>query len=894
VRAGLNIAVTGNMTANNGNLTLAAAAGSATTNGTLEAFGNLSVRAAAINALGNMTTHQSGALTLNATAGDLGTKSLTANSTLTLTASGNVTTNGTLEAWGSLSVRAAGVNALGNMTTHQSGTLTLNATAGDLWSRSLTSNSTLTLAALSGNVTTNGTLEAWGNLSVMARGINALGAMMTHQNGTLMLAAAAGNVMTNGALNSSGALNVTANVNINVSGDMTTSGGVLTLNATTGSVTTNGTLTSGTGLDVRGGVNINAVGNMTAQNGTLTLNAAAGDVATRGDLTASTSLNITAQRNVTATGNPGNLTANNGNLTVIAWTGDINAGGTEMTAPNGSVILSAPQGNITAHEVHGQSVTVNASIAGGIVTMNSEVIAGNGIGDDVYFSGNQLHADTSGLNISNAEDVTFVGFGNMTVGGGNFVITNVAGNITTWDNAVLAVNGDLSWTARGIDLQNVNTTVTNGQVSLNSTGGGMTTGAINAVSGTMTLNANGTLTTGALAARGALTATSQGNLNTGAVTSTNSSVSLTSTTGSVTTGAIDAQGGSLNITAANGINAGASGLTASGSMTLTSTGTGNLLQAGNLQAGSDITATFSGGTINLGNLIGGNLKLTATGITLGTVEAHGTLEMPAAGSVITTKNITAQGDVKITYSKFTLQGNEIRATGHQLSLKGGSFFGNGETTFDSSSLELDGTYDLQGGILKIEATDIQLGGGFSLTNTRVEFVKGIEGSNLQLGSEVSLAAPEIEVEAEAGEEGGLEILKELGLLEEEAGVPTEPSKVMEPMASERAKLGVLPTPMEAARTLNQLMKLLQNAEMMKAVAAQVENADDPEKKFDELRKTDEWLKNAQAFLKVAKALLLQKGKDPKFAGQLFMAKFCAPLRGQYPATYGLLEKMAAE
>jgi len=316
------------------------------------------------------------------------------------------------------------------------------------------------------------------------------------------------------------------------------------------------------------------------------------------------------------------------------------------------------------------------------------------------------------------------------------------------------------------------------------------------------------------------------------------------------------------------------------------------LQAGNLEAGADITATFNRGTINLGNLLGGNLQLTTTGITLGTANALGNLEFIAAGGVINTENLTAHGDARLQYETYNFFGDTIQAGG-ELRLEGGGFHSTGTTTFDSSSLFLDGTY-AGAGILSILSTNIELGNSFSLQGTRVEFVRGIEGSNLQLGSEVSLAAPEIEVEAEAGEEGGLEILKELGLLEEEAGAVVEPSKVMEPMASERAKLGVLPTPMEAARTLNQLIKLLQDAEKMNAVAEQVENADDPEKKFDELRKTDEWLKNAQAFLKVAKALLLQKGKDPKFAGQLFLAKFCAPLRGQHPATYGFLEKMAAE
>jgi hypothetical protein len=348
----------------------------------------------------------------------------------------------------------------------------------------------------------------------------------------------------------------------------------------------------------------------------------------------------------------------------------------------------------------------------------------------------------------------------------------------------------------------------------------------------------------------------------------------------------------LDITAANDINAGSNDLTAAGPMTLRSTA--GDLQAGDLRAGGDITATFNRGTIDLGNLlVGNNLMLTAAGITIGTAAAGGNLEFIAAGGVINTENLTAIGDARVQYETYDFFGDTIQAGG-ELRMEGGGFHSTGQTTFDSSSLFLDGTYQVGAGVLSILSMNIELGNSFSLQGTRAEFVKGIEGSNLQLGSEVSLAAPEIEVEVEAGEEGGLEILKELGLLEEEAGAVVEPSKVMEPMASERAKLGVLPTPMEAARTLKQLINLLQNAEKMKAVAEQVENADDPEKKFDELRKTDEWLKNAQAFLKVAKALLLQKGKDPKFAGQLFLAKFCAPLRGQYPATYGFLEKMAAE
>jgi len=261
---------------------------------------------------------------------------------------------------------------------------------------------------------------------------------------------------------------------------------------------------------------------------------------------------------------------------------------------------------------------------------------------------------------------------------------------------------------------------------------------------------------------------------------------------------------------------------------------------------------------------------------------------------IRTGDIDADSDVKIYCNEFTLEGTTIAALGSALEFYVTLFKGTqSPTIFDSASLFLDGTYSGTE-VLRIESTNIELGGSFSLQNTRVEFVKGIEGSNLQVGSEVSLAAPEIEVEVEGGDEEGLAILKELGLLEEEAGASVEPSKVMEPLASERAQLGGLLTPMEAAKVLNRLIKLLQNMEKMKGMADQVENADDPEKRFGELRYQDEWLLDAQVFLGVAKALLLQKGKNPKFAGQLFLIKFCTPLRGQYPATYEQLQKMSAE
>ena len=78
------------------------------------------------------------------------------------------------------------------------------------------------------------------------------------------------------------------------------------------------------------------------------------------------------------------------------------------------------------------------------------------------------------------------------------------------------------------------------------------------------------------------------------------------------------------------------------------------------------------------------------------------------------------------------------------------------------------------------------------------------------------------------------------------------------------------------------------------MADQVEEDDDPETKFKALRKTDKWLKGGQMFLRLAQALLLQKGKNPRVAGRLFLVKYCKPLRTAFPMTYQQNQKMAAE
>jgi hypothetical protein len=78
------------------------------------------------------------------------------------------------------------------------------------------------------------------------------------------------------------------------------------------------------------------------------------------------------------------------------------------------------------------------------------------------------------------------------------------------------------------------------------------------------------------------------------------------------------------------------------------------------------------------------------------------------------------------------------------------------------------------------------------------------------------------------------------------------------------------------------------------MSLEVEDSDDPDATFKTLREKSPWLKDAQNFLAQARALLIQKGKKPEFAAQLFMVKYAKPIQAAFPTTYGLLQQMAAE
>ena len=349
---------------------------------------------------------------------------------------------------------------------------------------------------------------------------------------------------------------------------------------------------------------------------------------------------------------------------------------------------------------------------------------------------------------------------------------------------------------------------------------------------------------------------------------------LTTSSGDITLGSADTTG-DVTLSAASGAIAG-----------------------GAITSGGSVSGTSGGGT-SLGAIsAGGTTDLTSTGgdIVAGDIASTGDITIMAS-SDITTGSLDSSGNITtIANAVFTLDGDHVGSGSTQdVAIDVAKFFSTGNTSLLGNTLTLSGEFSVLNGLLGLDATNITFDSGFLIgagTKIRTK-AGGVEGANAQEGAEVVLSAPKAEEQVEEVDEDESDILAQLGIEVEETEA-TEPSNIVEAAASERAKLGGLPTPLEVASALKELDKVLSNQELLTGMADQVEEDDDPETKFKALRKTDKWLKGGQMFLRLAQALLLQKGKNPRVAGRLFLVKYCKPLRTAFPMTYQQNQKMAAE
>ncbi|TWA82081.1 hypothetical protein FBZ85_102456 [Azospirillum brasilense] len=662
-----------------------------------------------------------------------GTMSLTAaNLSWNVTDSGGTTTFTTLTDSTGLdfTFKAPGAIAIGTVNTGASSTVSLTATGNSATAGSITAvNNSSTITAGSLKLDAQKKTNEQGNSSAIGSNATALGmnvSSLTASSGTggLFVKNAAG--LNLSSVTTGGALTVIA-----AAGDLTVSNlsydstKALTLTATAGRILNGGsslslgtgsaTLTAGAGI----GTADSAFKVTTSSTGALTTNVTgAGGVYL--DIAGSLTGGLTAavQNGPVVVSGSGNITLTNvaiatdaaGNsITVTSTGGSITAGTVTAGANNGLVTLSATGngGKILAANggsaVTGKTVALNG--AGGIGTSSARVGVGgaqvqvNGGSGDIYLSttgasalayaattggkidvqaGDRLQvvsASTGGGAItisSTAVDADIIA-GSINAGTGAVTLSSTGGGV--YDDGLAEtriVGGSASLTgSKGIGTSSRSVQTTTGSLTLASaTGsvyltdastGGVTVASATASSGSVTIESAGTMTVQSVSAsttNGAVALTAAGSiLGSGNGTHvTGHSASLTANGGSIGTVTDAATGAGtpikMNVSSLTGLtatgttpvisvdNINSAALTLTGNLvTLGSGGSAYIRTAGNLDASAGLSMTS-------GNLLlqsGGVLTLPTAAINLGTgaLTLKGATDVVAAGASPRSLSITA-------------------------------------------------------------------------------------------------------------------------------------------------------------------------------------------------------------------------------------------------------------
>ena len=301
INAAQDITADGNLTSNNGDITIDAG-GSITTNSIVNALNNVIANANGnINTKGDVTATNGNAV-LNSKGGSVNTQNVTAGQVVDIDAAYDITADGNL--------------------TSNNGDITLDA---------------------GGNITTNGKTKARNNVTANAKGDINANNDVTSTNANVELNTG-GSITTNSIVNALNNVIANANGNINTKGDVTATNGNAVLNSKGGSVNTQN-VTAGQAVDIDAANNITANGSLTSTNANVDLNAG-GSITTNGQVTAQKNVEYNAKGSIT-TGGIINSTTGNINLQTDAAQGDIIFGG-DVTAEHGNINIDVLQnGNVT-------------------------------------------------------------------------------------------------------------------------------------------------------------------------------------------------------------------------------------------------------------------------------------------------------------------------------------------------------------------------------------------------------------------------------------------------------------------------------------------------------------------------------------------------------------------
>ncbi|WP_419564253.1 hypothetical protein [Phascolarctobacterium succinatutens] len=435
INAAQDITADGNLTSNNGDITIDAG-GSITTNSIVNALNNVIANANGNIATNGDVTAETGKAALNSKSGSVTMQNVTANNEVDIDAAYDITADGNLTSNNGDITLDAGGNITTNGKTKARNNVTANAKGDITATNDVTSTNANVELNAGGSITTNSIVNALNNVIANANGNIATKGDVTAETGKAVLNSKSGSVtMQNVAGNSE--VDIDAANNITANGSLTSTNANVDLNAG-GSITTNSTVNANNNVIANANGDINTKGDVTATNGNAVLNSKGGSVNTQ-NVTAGQAVDIDAANNITANDS---LTSTNANV-------DLNAGGSITT--NGQVTA---QKNVD-YNAKG-SITIGGIINSTTGNINLQTDAAQG---DIIFGGD-VTAEHGNINIDVLQN------GNVTDDDNKFTALGDKGDINS-GNFALHIKG-----AGDVDLHEIYTTnnafidVDNGNLTL--------------------------------------------------------------------------------------------------------------------------------------------------------------------------------------------------------------------------------------------------------------------------------------------------------------------------------------------------------------------------------------------------------------------------------------------
>ena len=413
--------------AHNGNITVKADGDITTASGAdLNASDNISINSkkGSVVTIGNVTAKN--AVDINAAQDITADGNLTSNNgDITIDAGGSITTNSIVNALNNVIANANGNIATNGDVTAETGKAVLNSKSGSVTMQNVAGNSEVDIDAAQditadGNLTSNNgdiTLDAGGSITTNSI-VNALNNVIANANGNIAtkgdVTATNGNAVLNSKGGSVNTQNITAGqaVDIDAANNITANGSLTSTNANVdlnagGSITTNGQVTAQKNVDynAKGSITTGGIINSTTGNINLQTDAAQGDIIFGGDVTAEHgNINIDVLQN-------GNVTDDDNKFTALGDKGDINSGNFalhikgagdvdlhEIYTTN-NAFIDVDNGNLTLAKINGDLVALRLHTEGKQMKV-SKIIAGTKLiaqSSDINIDKIQQRLDADGL-----------------------------------------------------------------------------------------------------------------------------------------------------------------------------------------------------------------------------------------------------------------------------------------------------------------------------------------------------------------------------------------------------------------------------------------------------------------------------------------------------------------